>query len=308
MPGLPRILSRRSDGAPPEAPTADAQSADPETTPPAEQPTVVAAAAEEATVVAEAAEQPPGGAEAPADAEQAVPEQPAPADEASAVAAESPAPADEAAAAEAEPPAAAPAAQAPQTKRWGITLRPNKATTPAAPPTEAPPAEPAPAEAAAAAPTTDPAAPTTDAAPAPTTDGPALPAGAEPLPAGKPPFQHRAKLRRRLRYLRRVRELAFRDLGGLVFDLHRFGKDRPDLIEAKLSGLASIDHELRSLEVALDDIHAVEILEEPGIAACAHCGALRSSDARFCSACGRSVKEPRAPPAPPAAETPSAET
>src|SRR3954452_24486128 len=60
---------------------------------------------------------------------------------------------------------------------------------------------------------------------APTT-GPeetAAPAGAEATPSG-PSFRDRGKLRRRLRYLRRVRELGFRDLGGLVFDLDRFGR------------------------------------------------------------------------------------
>ena len=106
-------------------------------------------------------------------------------------------------------------------------------------------------------------------------------------------FRDRGKLRRRLRYLRRVRELGFRDLGGLVFDLDRFGRERPDLVELKLAGLRSIDAELRTLETALDDERPVEELSEPGISACAHCGALHGSEARFCPACGTAAGTPR---------------
>jgi hypothetical protein len=119
-----------------------------------------------------------------------------------------------------------------------------------------------------------------------------LPAGAERVPDGGATFRNRGKLRRRLRYLRQVRELGFRDLGGLVFDLDRFGRERPDLVELKLAGLRSIDAELRALEGALDDAPAFEELHEPGISACLHCGALLGSEANYCSACGKGVHEP----------------
>jgi hypothetical protein len=145
------------------------------------------------------------------------------------------------------------------------------------------------------------AAPTSDAG-TPDADAADLPAGAERVPDGAPSFISRGRLRRRLRYLRRVRELAFRDLGGLVFDLDRFGRERPDLVDVKLAGLRSIDGELRALEVALGDVRDVEELDEPGITSCAHCGALHGSDDRFCPACGRSVDEPVEPPAPAAEE------
>lgn len=130
-----------------------------------------------------------------------------------------------------------------------------------------------------------------------------LPAGAEPVSASAPSFRDRGKLRRRLRYLRRVRELGFRDLGGLVFDLDRFGRERPDLVRIKLDGLTAIDGELRTLELALDDVRAVEELQEPGISACASCGALHGSEARFCPACGTPVD---APPPATAVELPAA--
>ena len=125
----------------------------------------------------------------------------------------------------------------------------------------------------------------------------AIPAGAHGPPVASPTFLTRGKLRRRLRYLRRIREIGFRDLGGLVFDLDRFGRERPDLVALKLAGLGSIDAELRTLAVALDDLRVGEELFEPGISACARCGALHGSEARFCPSCGAPVTSPGAPAA-----------
>jgi len=127
----------------------------------------------------------------------------------------------------------------------------------------------------------------------------AAPAGAEAAaPAGvptdapaerSPSFRERARLRRRLRFLRRLRELGFRDLGGLVFDQHRFGRPNDELVRAKLTALAAVDAELRALEGALADRRPLTELREPGISACARCGAVIGSDARFCSSCGTPV-------------------
>jgi hypothetical protein len=100
-------------------------------------------------------------------------------------------------------------------------------------------------------------------------------------------------MRRRLRYLRRARELGFRDLGGLVFDLRRFERDRPDLVEAKVHALFEVDRELRALEHALDDRREVHELREPGIASCPRCGALHGSEARFCPSCGLALHGPQ---------------
>src|SRR4051812_29817353 len=102
-------------------------------------------------------------------------------------------------------------------------------------------------------------------------------------------WRKRSRLRRRARYLRRARELALRDLGGLVFDLDRFGRDRPDLVRAKLDSLGAIDRERRTIEAALGEQHELDILREPGVASCPRCGALHGSDARFCSSCGLPV-------------------
>ena len=123
----------------------------------------------------------------------------------------------------------------------------------------------------------------------PTEVRPAVPAGAEPADPAAPPqpsFRNRGRLRRRLRFLRRVRELGFRDLGGLVFDQHKFGRPNVDLVRGKVAALATVDSELRALEEALGERRDITELREPGISACPRCGTLHGSDARFCPSCG----------------------
>jgi hypothetical protein len=127
------------------------------------------------------------------------------------------------------------------------------------------------------------------------TDGSTTPiAGVDPATAASPSFRDRGRLRRRLRYLRRVRELGFRDLGGLVFDQHRFNRPNEELVRGKLAALQAVDTELRALEVLLDDPRPIHELREPGIAACLRCGALHGTDARFCPSCGVPLSGPRA--------------
>jgi hypothetical protein len=102
-----------------------------------------------------------------------------------------------------------------------------------------------------------------------------------------PGFADRGKLRRRLRYLRRVRELQLRDLGGLVYETYRRARPRQDLVDRKVQILAATDTELAGLETALDDRRPLHELREPGIGGqCPRCGELFGSDARFCSHCG----------------------
>jgi hypothetical protein len=101
-----------------------------------------------------------------------------------------------------------------------------------------------------------------------------------------PGFGERGRMRRRARFLRKARELAYRDLGGLVFDLHRFGQRNDQLVLAKLATLRQIDTELRELEQVLRDRRPVTVLREVGIAACPRCAAIHGSDDRFCPGCG----------------------
>src|SRR5271170_7997515 len=101
-----------------------------------------------------------------------------------------------------------------------------------------------------------------------------------------PGFSERGRMRRRARFLRKARELAYRDLGGLVFNLHRFGQRNDALVIAKLSTLGHIDAELRTLEGALAEHQPVTVLRDAGIAACPRCAAIHGSEDRFCPNCG----------------------
>jgi hypothetical protein len=126
-------------------------------------------------------------------------------------------------------------------------------------------------------------------------------------------FQARGRARRRARFLRKARELAYRDLGGLVFDLHRFGQRNDALVLAKLTTLGQIDTELRTIEGVLDERRPITVLREAGITACPRCAAIHSSEDSFCPNCGMSmgrhadlpIAGAPAPPAP-APQPPSA--
>lgn len=127
-----------------------------------------------------------------------------------------------------------------------------------------------------------------------------------------PGFGERGRMRRRVRFLRKARELAYRDLGGLVFDLHRFGQRNDPVVSAKLATLNQIDAELRALEDALHKHQPVTVLREVGIGACPRCAAIHGRNDRFCPGCGLpfDAKAERplatAPSASPLATAPSA--
>src|SRR5277367_456220 len=104
-----------------------------------------------------------------------------------------------------------------------------------------------------------------------------------------PGFQSRGRARRRARFLRKARELAYRDLGGLVFNLHRFGQRNDALVLAKLTTLAQIDAELRAIEGALGERRSITVLREAGITACPRCAAIHGSEDSFCPNCGLSL-------------------
>jgi hypothetical protein len=105
-------------------------------------------------------------------------------------------------------------------------------------------------------------------------------------PDEAPGFGARGRMRRRARFLRKARELAYRDLGGLVFSLHHFGQRNDALVLAKLSTLGQIDAELRALEETLAERQPVTVLRDAGIAACPRCAAIHGSEDHFCPNCG----------------------
>jgi hypothetical protein len=127
--------------------------------------------------------------------------------------------------------------------------------------------------------------------PAPARD---LPAGVDPHDLASAPAAsaRRGKLRRRLRYLRHVRELLLRDLGGFTYEIHRSAggtaqEPQRRLTAAKAQRLATLDAEVLALESRLGEPHAEALLREPGIGGTCHeCGELHASDAHFCSRCG----------------------
>jgi hypothetical protein len=121
---------------------------------------------------------------------------------------------------------------------------------------------------------------------APPTQGPPESQPTEAPGADQPGFRSRGRARRRARFLRRARELAYRDLGGLVYNLHRFGQRNDSLVLAKLSTLSHIDGELRTIETALAERSPVTVLREAGITACPRCAAIHGSEDRYCPNCG----------------------
>jgi hypothetical protein len=109
-----------------------------------------------------------------------------------------------------------------------------------------------------------------------------------------PNLRERGRIRRRARYLRRLREVHLRDIGGFMVELNRFQRDRPDLVAAKIEGAAQIDRELRALQLALASEQPLRELREAGIGgACENCGAVHGSGDRFCAACGRPLQGPQ---------------
>ncbi len=149
---------------------------------------------------------------------------------------------------------------------------------------------------------------------APNGERPAAPVRADgrPLPAGVAPEDlerrstagRRGKVRRRARFLRRARELALRDLGGLVYEAHRRDQDGGALVRQKVQHLELIDAELRGLDAELGAPRGETVVREPGVGGtCRRCGELHASEARFCSRCGLDLTAAPAEPAAPGAAT-----
>jgi hypothetical protein len=116
-------------------------------------------------------------------------------------------------------------------------------------------------------------------------------AGTDDGPAARATsFLQRAPLRRRLRYLGRRRELALRELGGLVFDAHREGRDAGAPLAAKLAEIGRIEEECGRLEQALGERRELVLLREPGVTVCSNCSTLHGSEDRFCPHCATPVR------------------
>jgi hypothetical protein len=142
--------------------------------------------------------------------------------------------------------------------------------------------------------------------------GSTVPAGQEPPSdevAAAPVTVERGAMRKRVRKLGRMREVLLRELGALVVEMRRLGRDNPELVSRKADELVAIDVELRGLRDALGERQTVEQVVVAGVAgACTRCGTLMATDDRFCSRCGLAVVEPAATAAEPAAPAEPAAT
>ncbi len=134
--------------------------------------------------------------------------------------------------------------------------------------------------------------PQAEVAPEAETDAaPEVDAASEPDIESEPGFVERGSIRRRARYLRALREVQLRDIGGFVVELHRFGRERPDLVLAKVEGAQRTDIELRALHRLLGDSSSIRELREAGIGgACGNCGAVHGSEDRYCASCGEPLE------------------
>jgi hypothetical protein len=124
--------------------------------------------------------------------------------------------------------------------------------------------------------------------------------------------RERGRMRRRLRELRRLREAQLLELGALVMEAHKHGRDDSPVVKTKAAEAAATDAEARAVADALDADAGLETIVSAGIAGpCPTCGTLASTAWRFCSTCGTPLDgRPNATPrtdAPAAPETPVAD-
>jgi hypothetical protein len=108
--------------------------------------------------------------------------------------------------------------------------------------------------------------------------------------ASKPASRERGRMRRHLRELRRLREAQLFELGALVLEAHRQGRDDTPAIKRKAAEAAAVDAEARALGEVLGGDAGLDTVIAAGIAGpCPTCGTLTSTSARFCSACGTAL-------------------
>ncbi len=114
--------------------------------------------------------------------------------------------------------------------------------------------------------------------------------------AGEPATQERATLRRHAKALGERREALVRDLGALVVDLNRLGRERPDLVKAKADEIATLDTELRGIAQALgEDLRLQDAVARGATSQCGSCGTPVSSTDGFCAHCGAATQAAQAP-------------
>jgi hypothetical protein len=113
--------------------------------------------------------------------------------------------------------------------------------------------------------------------------------------------RERVAMRRRIRRLRRTREVLLRELGALVVEMNRQDRENPKLLKVKGAEVAALDRELRGLQAALAQGQTIEQVVAAGVAGrCSTCATLIAIDDRFCPNCGTPARPPQ-----PKAEAPA---
>ena len=123
--------------------------------------------------------------------------------------------------------------------------------------------------------------------PLPPTPDPSAP---EAVPPTASSFLQRGRVRRRARYLRQLRELQLRDLGGFMVELQRRGRQRPDLVQAEARrGAPDRRGAARARPSPRDRPAAARTPRARHRGACGNCAALHGSRDKFCASCGEPV-------------------
>lgn len=125
--------------------------------------------------------------------------------------------------------------------------------------------------------------------------GSAVPAGSNPAEreesAKRPGSRERGAIRRRLRQQRKLRDAMLMELGALVMEAHRHGRDDAAVIKSKAAEAATVDAETVALAETLAEGGDLGRLAATGLAApCPSCGTLVAARARFCERCGADLE------------------
>jgi hypothetical protein len=98
-------------------------------------------------------------------------------------------------------------------------------------------------------------------------------------------------MRRRLRTLRRRRDALLLEVGGEVLESRRGHGGDTGRLDGRTAELEQVDHEVRALAEALDELRTLDEVIASGVARrCPSCGELVAGRESYCSSCGAPLK------------------
>src|SRR5919199_5417187 len=154
---------------------------------------------------------------------------------------------------------------------------------------------------------------------------PVDPAGVEAPPVAAEPARvpPPGEMRRERRELLQRREIGIRDLGGLLLEMVRRDRFKPELLLERADRMIAVEQRINELDSLLVSSQAARGLRRvprctcgaplppgvhfcshcgrpartsPPVAACEHCGQPLPAEANFCAFCGNAVATPEFPP------------